>query len=40
MILVDTGPLIALFDPRDHEHGRCVETLAAITEPLSTTVPY
>jgi uncharacterized protein len=39
VILVDTGPLIALFDRKDPEHRRCVDTLESITEPLSTTVP-
>ena len=39
MILVDTGPLVALFDPADGSHGRCVETLAAIEEPIATTIP-
>ncbi len=39
MILVDTGPLVALFDPRDAQHGRCRETLKSFREPLSTTVP-
>lgn len=39
MILVDTGPLVALFDPADGSHERCVETLAAIEEPIATTVP-
>jgi predicted nucleic acid-binding protein len=39
MILFDTGPLIALFDPCDPLHGRCRETLRSIREPLSTTVP-
>jgi hypothetical protein len=38
MILVDTGPLMALFDPKDHEHHRAVETLRQIREPLLTTV--
>ncbi len=39
MILVDTGPLVALFDPKDdaHEGARCIlETLRAR---LVTTVP-
>lgn len=39
MILVDTGPLVALFDPADGSHERCVETLAAIEEPIATTTP-
>lgn len=39
MILVDTGPLVALFDPQDAQHERCVKTLKAIKEPLVTTIP-
>lgn len=39
MILVDTGPLVALFDPRDRDHLTCREWLEGITEPLCTTVP-
>ena len=39
MILVDTGPLVALFDPRDDAHQRCRETLRDIHEPLVSTVP-
>ena len=39
MILVDTGPLVALFNPADRAHGRCVETLKTIEEPLATTAP-
>ena len=39
MILVDTGPLVALFDPQDTQHERCVKTLRAIREPIATTVP-
>ena len=39
MILVDTGPLVALFDPADGDHKRCVSLLAGIEEPLCTTVP-
>lgn len=39
MILVDTGPLVALFDPADGDHRDCVKRLAGITEPLCTTVP-
>jgi hypothetical protein len=39
MTLVDTGPLVALFDPKDSEHDRCVATLRSIRGPLRTTVP-
>ena len=39
MILTDTGPLVALFDPADDDHQRCIGTLAGIEEPLGTTVP-
>lgn len=39
MILVDTGPLVALFDPADRDHSRCVSMLAKVEDPLSTTVP-
>ncbi len=39
MILVDTGPLVALFDPQDKQHSRCVKVLKEIQEGLITTVP-
>ena len=39
MILVDTGPLVALFDPADAWHGRCGERLKEVREPICTTVP-
>lgn len=39
MILADTGPFVALFDPRDGEHERCKIMLRKIREPLLTTVP-
>lgn len=39
MILTDTGPLVALFDPADPDHNRCAGILAGIAEPLGTTVP-
>lgn len=39
MILTDTGPLVALFDPADGSHTHCKEILAKVTEPLCTTVP-
>lgn len=39
MIRVDTGPLVALFDPRDAAHGAAQRTLKGIREPLVTTTP-
>jgi predicted nucleic acid-binding protein len=39
VILTDTGPLIALFDPRDSAHERCIAVLKSIEEPLITTIP-
>jgi len=39
MILVDTGPLVALFNPKDHYHVRCRSILQSLREPLLTTVP-
>ena len=39
MIMADAGPLVALFDPADGDHGRCVEALKRMDEPLCTTVP-
>lgn len=37
MILIDTGPLLALFDPRDSDHDACHKVLKTIEEPLYTT---
>ncbi len=39
MILVDTGPFVALFDPQDALHTRCKDVLRTIREPLFTTTP-
>lgn len=39
MILVDTGPLVALFDPQDGQHDRCATALRKIREPIATTTP-
>jgi len=38
VILVDTGPLVTLFDPHDAEHSRCRAVLRTLQEPLYTTV--
>lgn len=37
MILIDTGPLFALFDPRDAHHEVCHQILAGLTQTLATT---
>ena len=39
MILVNTGPLVALFDRKDAEHERCVAAFKPVREPLCTTTP-
>ncbi len=39
MIIVDTGPVVALFDKDDNYHRTCVEALKGIEEPLVTTWP-
>lgn len=39
MILVDTGPFVALFDPQDTLYAHCRAVLQAIREPLCTTIP-
>ena len=39
MILVDTGPLVALFDPKDSYHARCRTVLKSLREPLLTAIP-
>ena len=37
--LVDAGPLIALLNPRDQDHARCVAFLQSYTDSLITTWP-
>ena len=39
MILVDAGPLVALFDPSDRQHATCEKVLKGLKEPCQTTVP-
>lgn len=38
-ILLDTGPLVALFSESDASHDRCVTTLASLTPPVFTCWP-
>lgn len=46
MIIVDTGPVVAMANRRDRDHQRCVELLATtneqlvIPEPLLTEIGY
>jgi hypothetical protein len=39
VILLDTGPVVALFDPKDPSHRRCRGVLEGLREPLVITVP-
>lgn len=39
MILVDTGPLVALFNPKDSYHAQSHKVLQTLREPLLTTIP-
>jgi predicted nucleic acid-binding protein len=39
VILVDTGPIVALFDRDDQYHTLCLRTLEKFQEPLATTWP-
>ncbi len=39
MTLVDAGPLIALIDAGEADHGRCREALDRLPVPLTTTWP-
>ncbi len=39
MILVDTGPIVALFDPRDDAHGEARALLRTARGPALTTIP-
>jgi len=37
VILTDTGPLVALIDPDEEDHTRCVTVLVSVVLPLVTT---
>ena len=39
MILIDTGPLVALLHADDQSHDRCVKTLRSLKEPMATVWP-
>lgn len=39
MILVDTGPLVALIHEDDEHHQRCKDALASLNEPMGTVWP-
>lgn len=39
MIIIDTGPIVALFDRDDNYHKTCLGILKGIKEPLITTWP-
>jgi len=39
VILLDTGPVVALFNPRDTSHRHCRTILQSVQEPLVLTVP-
>jgi predicted nucleic acid-binding protein len=39
MILVDTGPLVALLHADDQSHDRCVKALRSLNEPMATVWP-
>ncbi len=39
MILIDTGPIVALFDKEDDSHAACHNIVKNINSPLITTIP-
>jgi len=39
MILMDIGPLVALFAPKDKQHKHCQAVLKTLHEPFISTIP-
>jgi len=39
MILLDTGPIVALFDPKDRDHAWARSVLETLREAMITTLP-
>jgi predicted nucleic acid-binding protein len=39
LIIIDTGPLVALFDKNDNHHNLCHDILKTIKRSLITTIP-
>jgi len=39
MMLIDTGPLVAVFDKKDESHAICLEIVKSIKTPFITTMP-
>lgn len=39
MLLVDSGPLVALLNTADSRHAECVEAFRGVREPLATVWP-
>lgn len=38
-VLIDTGPLVAIFSKNDAQHERCSDTLRSLQSPLFTCLP-
>lgn len=39
MVLIDTGPIVAIFDKTDNHHSICSELLKGIKQPFIATIP-